>query len=427
MLLGLPYFGVERNEHDYERTESIEDLAFLAGSIGIVASSMDTHLYALAAEPGLEHFAEYNSAAREARWLGEELARASAASGFEFEADTARVVDLVLELVNQGDLFRDALSRPGVTGRVDEEDGWLEAQEATAVALARFQPLVTGAREDGHRRMAAGFNRTEWLILVLAAATAAVVGTYASLQVRQMLRREAAASERLGRAERRADYNSAVVNLASHELRSPLAVMQLSGGMIESAAAERGDSSLGELAAMATGAARRAELLVNELLDMGRLDAGRLELARQPVDVGPALERVIAITEERRGQRPVEMTGLPASVLADPERLAIVLRNLVDNAFKYSPAGSPVRIDVRSEGEAVVVRVSDEGPGIPPADRERVFARFERLDQTAGVGGIGIGLHLSRELTMRMDGSLNVVPGHAGACFELKLPATGLS
>ena len=428
LLLGLPFFGIERIQHLYQNTEAIEDVGRITGDLGLAASSMGTHLYAYAkdGEPG--HLTDYEIAARDARRLRDDLTRASAAAARAgTQTEVARVVSLTGELVTQGDRFRDALQLPGATGRGESEDGWLVTQEAFTKAVTQLRPLAEAALEDSRGSVVSGFNRTELLILLLAAVAATAFAVYATYQVRTMLRDEAIAGVRLGEAEGRADFNSSVVSLASHELRNPLAVAKLAGEMIEQAATDHGDTDLQELAAMVSAAIRRAETLVAELLDMGRLDAGRLDLASGPVELRLVLDEVVAATVEFRGARPIEITGPSATPFADPDRLAIVLRNLVDNAFKYSPPDSPVRIDIGSDGEVVVVRVLDSGPGIPVADRARVFARFERLRQTQHVGGTGIGLHLSRELALRMGGSLTVQDADVGACFELTLSAAGSS
>ena len=427
LLLGLPLLGLEESEHRYERTEGIEDLGAMTGDLGIVASAMDAELYAYANDARPEHLAGYDIAMGEALALRVGLTRSSAAATrARVEPETARIIAGLDELVTRGDEFRDALRRGGAAPD-EAEGGWLEAQAALTEALTEARPLLSAAREDGHADVVSGFGRTEVLIFLLAAGAAFAFAAYASYQVRNMLRRDAVAGERLGEAERRADFNASVVSLASHELRNPLGVVKLAGEMIEHTAAERDDPDLQELGAMVTGAIRRAETLVAELLDMGRLDAGRLELAHRPVELRPLIDEAVAMTIEFRGDRPIAITGPSAIPMADLERLAIVLRNLIDNAFKYSPADSPVRIEIRTDSDFVVVRVIDSGPGIPMADRGRVFARFERLRQTEHIGGTGIGLHLSRELARRMGGSLTVQDSAVGACFELTLAAAGSS
>jgi signal transduction histidine kinase len=116
--------------------------------------------------------------------------------------------------------------------------------------------------------------------------------------------------------------------------------------------------------------------------------------------------------------------GLPP-VAADPDKLRQILTNLIDNAIKYSPDGGCVELDVGRSGGRVRFRVSDEGLGVPPAEQDRIFEKFFRLDPnlTRGVGGTGLGLYISRELVTRMNGRIWVdSDGRTGSAFFLELP-----
>jgi signal transduction histidine kinase len=123
------------------------------------------------------------------------------------------------------------------------------------------------------------------------------------------------------------------------------------------------------------------------------------------------------------GPRDVHISGDQLTpVSADPDRLKVILRNLVDNAFKYSPADSGVFISISQFEDRVRIDVQDEGAGVPEEFRERIFERFERLGTPAHASGVGIGLFLSRELARRMDGDIRCEPSERGARFELELP-----
>jgi two-component system phosphate regulon sensor histidine kinase PhoR len=121
----------------------------------------------------------------------------------------------------------------------------------------------------------------------------------------------------------------------------------------------------------------------------------------------------------------LDVDGAP-KISCDENKLRQVLVNLVDNAVKYSPGGGHVELRVRNGDGSCVIDVVDQGLGIPPAERERIFEKFYRLDpqQTHGVGGSGLGLYICRELVERMDGRLSVEsePGK-GSRFTLELPA----
>ncbi len=295
------------------------------------------------------------------------------------------------------------------------------ADSATEVTLAG-QSFELRFRRGGS--FSSGLYSANWIVAAGVLVTAALTVVMIALML--------AARSSLGRAvyaEQTALHRGDLVDLASHELRNPLAILSLAAEMLEAEASVLGELSLQESAAAARAAAGRAEALVSELLDLSRMDAQRLHLALGPVRLEPAIDDAIALTSSHWGDRPVNRTG-PALgeglVIADPGRLDIVLRNMVDNAFKYSPEGTPVSIAVEAErDDEVAVTVSDEGPGIPVADRTAVFDRFRRGEATANVGGLGIGLHLSRELARRMGGELTLLPGALGqgARFRLVLRA----
>ncbi len=112
-------------------------------------------------------------------------------------------------------------------------------------------------------------------------------------------------------------------------------------------------------------------------------------------------------------------------VAADPDKLRQILTNLIDNAIKYSPDGGRVEVELGRSGGRVRFRVTDEGLGIPPAEQDRIFEKFFRLDPnlTRGVGGTGLGLYISRELVTRMNGRIWVdSDGRTGSSFFLELP-----
>ena len=242
----------------------------------------------------------------------------------------------------------------------------------------------------------------------------------------------ALAASRTEAAERAAEHRGEIVNLASHELRNPLAVLSLSAELMEAEAEATGMADLAETARAARTAAARAEALVAELLDLNRIDSGRLELAVRPVEVEPMLREVSEMAIAHWGDRRVSLSGLPgtgAAVLADPDRLRIILRNLVDNAARHSAEGGPIAVSVQADGGLVSVTVEDDGPGIAPTEEGTIFERFRRR-RGPQAGGIGIGLYLSRELARRMAGDVELVGSERGARFRLTLPAgarTGLA
>jgi heavy metal sensor kinase len=212
---------------------------------------------------------------------------------------------------------------------------------------------------------------------------------------------------------------------ASHELRTPLAVMRseievsLRAGGIEPAAREVLASNAEEV--------ERMSRIVDDLLTLARIDEGRLELLRSRVDLGAVAADVAGSLRplaEAQGI-PVTVSGDRVEVDADPEHLRRAVRNLVENAVKYTGAGGRVDLEVwRRNGEAGLT-VTDTGPGIPEALLERIFDRFVRADmaRSRSTGGSGLGLSITREIVEAHGGRVwaESTPG-VGSAFSMGFP-----
>jgi signal transduction histidine kinase len=167
---------------------------------------------------------------------------------------------------------------------------------------------------------------------------------------------------------------------------------------------------------------------VNDILWASRLESGRMSIAIERCDATVLATEVVDVLRSRAPEG-IEVAvsksrGLPP-VAADPDKLRQILTNLIDNAIKYSPDGGRVEVEIARSGGRVRFRISDEGLGVPPAEQDRIFEKFFRLDPnlTRGVGGTGLGLYISRELVTRMNGRIWVVSdGRDGSSFFLELP-----
>jgi signal transduction histidine kinase len=217
------------------------------------------------------------------------------------------------------------------------------------------------------------------------------------------------------------------VATASHELRTPLAAVYGAVRTLRREDVELSESDRSQFLEMIESEATRLAKIVDQILLAGQLDADAVDLHVVECDLVQVAAGVIesaALHLPKSISLDLNVDG-SAPVRCDENKLRQVLVNLVDNAVKYSPEGGRVELRVSTENGSCQIEVADEGLGIPPDERERIFEKFYRLDpqQTQGVGGSGLGLYICRELVERMNGSLNVEsePGK-GSRFTVELP-----
>jgi signal transduction histidine kinase len=178
----------------------------------------------------------------------------------------------------------------------------------------------------------------------------------------------------------------------------------------------------------------RLTRIVSDILLANQLDAGRLRLTTQEVDIARLASDVVEemqATLDGRRDISLELAAPDGSVVVsgDEDRLRQVLLNLVDNAVKYSPDGGRVQVEIEPRESGLRIAVSDEGLGIPHGEQQRIFSKFYRIDphQTLGVGGTGLGLYICRELVRRMDGRVSVDSREGyGSTFFVDLPLAPL-
>jgi two-component system sensor histidine kinase KdpD len=220
---------------------------------------------------------------------------------------------------------------------------------------------------------------------------------------------------------------TALLAAVGHDLRTPLAAAKAAVTSLRSGDIRWSRRDHDELLATADESLDQLARLVDNLLDMSRLQAGALSVVRRPV----ALDDVVPLALDNLGLigRAV-VTDVPADlpdVLADPGLLERVIANLVANALRYCPPQTPPVVTGSSLGERVELRVIDRGPGIPAAQLDKVFTPFQRLGDTDNTTGVGLGLALSRGLTEVMGGTLTPeeTPG-GGLTMVVSLDATPL-
>jgi signal transduction histidine kinase len=178
----------------------------------------------------------------------------------------------------------------------------------------------------------------------------------------------------------------------------------------------------------ARGDCERLQGIVDDLLDLSRIQSGRIELARRPVAVRRLLEEAAdavrgAAAEGQLGLA-IEAPGPEEEALVDPERLALVLVNLLSNAVRHTPPGGQVTVRAVRTGEGYRLEVADTGVGIAPEYHERIFEKYFRVPGQARGGSVGLGLFLAREIVRAHGGELAVesTPG-AGSRFWFTVPA----
>ncbi|HZU40729.1 MAG TPA: HAMP domain-containing sensor histidine kinase [Solirubrobacteraceae bacterium] len=227
--------------------------------------------------------------------------------------------------------------------------------------------------------------------------------------------------------KRQEEARRAFVATASHELRTPLTSLE---GMLElledDLASPRPDiEDARELVERARAQSHRLGRLAADLLDLSRIDA-QVQLRSEPIELRELSRAVIAEfelgTHERGINAELHDEGTPVWALGDPGSVARILRILLDNAVRVSPPGAEITVELQV-GEQAGLTVCDQGPGVPPEERELIFERFQRGRNTSGQAGFGLGLAIGRELAERMGGQLVLDDAPCpGARFTLRLP-----
>ncbi|HSJ15061.1 MAG TPA: PAS domain-containing sensor histidine kinase [Longimicrobiales bacterium] len=238
-------------------------------------------------------------------------------------------------------------------------------------------------------------------------------------------------ARRLAETEAASRAKSGFLAALSHELRTPLNAI---GGYVDLLLlGVRGELTEEQRADLGRIRASQRHLLglINDLLNLSRIEAGRLTYQTRAVLLGPLVESTCGMVAPQAAAKPLHLEwhdcddGL--AVLADPLKLEQILLNLVSNAVKFTPIGGQVEVSCARRGEMIEVRVRDTGPGIAKDEVESIFEPFVQLGRSLSSvqEGAGLGLSISRELARAMGGELAVtsVPG-AGSTFTLTMPAT---
>jgi len=218
-----------------------------------------------------------------------------------------------------------------------------------------------------------------------------------------------------------------LVAAASHELRSPLTSIIGSLRTIERPDVGADAHVRGELVVAARLQAERLFRLVRNMLRMAHIEEGDVVMTFEEADLARLIADAVADLPRALGRVEVVAPSLPR-IRTDPQRLEEIVSNLVENALKFSPADAPVRVEVRVDDSTLVLEVRDHGIGVSPEDVDAIFERFHQVDQSATrrFGGLGLGLHLVREMAADLGGTVSVAPAEGGgSVFTVSIPVSG--
>jgi signal transduction histidine kinase len=313
-------------------------------------------------------------------------------------------------------VYREDMSSP----QYAEEKRLLELGLRSRVAA----PLVVGARAIGLisvvRAEASAFGNHEVELVGLLGRL--VASAVQNIRAYEGERRTVEELRRLSAL--RADF----VSLVSHELRSPMAAVIGAARTLQQRWRELQPGQREAFLALIADETNRLAALIGDVLDTSRIDAGTFTYRFADVDVVALVQETVATARVGQDEVPVvaELPPELPTLRGDPDRLRQVVANLIDNAVKYSPAGTPVEVRAQTLNGSVAVSVADRGPGIGLADQRLIFEKFGRVGGGPQKPGTGLGLYIARSIAEAHGGTLDVSsrPGR-GATFTLTLPLKG--
>jgi signal transduction histidine kinase len=216
------------------------------------------------------------------------------------------------------------------------------------------------------------------------------------------------------------------MSVASHELRGPLTVLNGYLTMLQrSLSGEIDAERLRSYLDQARHQTERLQILVRDLVDVTRLQQGKISLQLGPVDAAEVAKQAVAAARQIAPGSPIEaqLPEEPVTVRGDATRLEQVLLNLLTNATTYAGDSGPIELSLTARDGEAAMTISDRGPGIPPEDLPHLFGRFYTGANQGREGGLGLGLYISRELVDAMDGSISVESEIGkGSAFTVTLP-----
>lgn len=320
-----------------------------------------------------------------------------------------------------------------------ESQPGLAASYAAGLKSTMYAPLISGGRVIGsiNLKTSRADAYTPHDLEMLERVALQVAGSVAAAESYQQAVIAAEDRERRVRAEAEkenlvaeASERSRFITQVGHELRTPLTTMLAFADILRRNNKLNLDDEQVEKLGVIQRNGRRLAALIDDMLDLSRIEIGDYDLIYAPVDASSVLRDVVEdfqpIVASRRQKLFLDAPEAPVMIECDPHRLAQVVSSLLSNASSYAPLESAIRVDIKPENGKAVISVSDEGPGVPIASQERVFDLFYRVDNeaTRSVSGTGIGLYVAKTIVEGHGGTIRLDPSHrCGAKFLVEIPA----
>jgi PAS domain S-box-containing protein len=216
------------------------------------------------------------------------------------------------------------------------------------------------------------------------------------------------------------------ISMASHELRNPLAAVKMQTQLVQKRLERQSHHEAATALSRVERPVKQLERLIGELLDVSKIQAGRLEYVRETVDLDALLREIADTMQQTHPSHTLLVRGtVGTNLIGDRDRLEQVFTNLISNAIKYSPDAQTVEIDLDASPETVTVRVRDHGLGIPREQRDKIFERFYRVTgpKQKAIPGLGMGLYIVAEIVKHHGGTITVDSTVGkGSTFTVTLP-----
>ena len=219
------------------------------------------------------------------------------------------------------------------------------------------------------------------------------------------------------------------VSTVSHELRTPLTSIMGSLGLIKGGAVGTLPDRLKSMLDIAYSNSDRLVRLINDILDVQKIEAGKMEYRMAPLEIMTLVNRAVSASDGLARERGIEIKVIESTpeaiIRGDDDRLMQVMTNLLSNAVKFSSRGDSVEIGVSRQNGSLEIKICDQGPGIPDQFRDKIFEKFSRMNSSDGqqVGGTGLGLSISKSIVEQHGGDIGIEPDTGkGATFFFRLP-----